>query len=127
MKPFTKLILVSGITLLLGFFVGRFFQHQQTGYRFELIEETSHDFPLGELSSQHGFESIGLELINTNTTLIRFENRLLYKAKRGFQDGAPVVRNLQVRDQEVSWEDGDFRYELMISAMLTSNKGEPAD
>jgi len=115
MKTSAKFVSMSAVTLICGFFAGRFYQHSTAGYNFALKSESEHEFDLGTVSLQTVSESVGTSLLSTDTTRISFANRLLYEAKRDFQESAPIARNLEVNGNQVSWQDGDYRYDLAIS------------
>jgi hypothetical protein len=127
MKPITKLILISATTLFCGFFVGRFYQHSKSGYHYELVSESSHDFEFGTVNLQQVTESVGMPFLDTGTTKITFDNRVLYEAQRSFQEDAPVARNLQVRGSKITWEDGDYEYDLAITRPAESKRENKAE
>lgn len=51
------------------------------------------------------------------TTKIIFADRILYEAKRGFQENTPFARNIETLGNQIKWEDGDYQYKLDISKL----------
>lgn len=62
-------------------------------------------------------ESVGTPFLDPEKTMISMGNRTLYKAQRDFQENDPHARNLEVSDNIISWEDGDYQYHLTVTPM----------
>ncbi len=108
-------MLVFGLALLgVGFVAGRFIERIGSGYHYEVRETKVYDSSLGEVRWSYVSESVGMLLIDTGTTIIEFDGRTIYKARRAWQESAPYARNIATTQGHISWEDGDYRYDLAV-------------
>ena len=114
-----KIILaVIGLALLAaGFFVGRFVQHSKSGYHYEVRDTKDYDSPVGSIRWSYVTESVGTPFLDSGTTILEVDGRTIYKAKRSFQESSPFARNISATQNGISWEDGDFRFDLTIHRM----------
>lgn len=113
---------IVGIALLVvGFLAGRLYQNLSYGYHFEVREEKSIQSPLGKVGWSYVTESVGMPFLDPGTTIIKFEDRTIYKAQRYFQENYPYARNIQTHDNFIGWEDGEFKYQLVIEPMTNSS------
>jgi hypothetical protein len=49
--------------------------------------------------------------------MLTMGNRTIYKAQRDFQENDPYARNIEISDNLISWEDGDYQYRLTVVPM----------
>lgn len=117
MNPKAKRLIIHALLLVVCFFAGQFYRHITSGHHYELHEEKRHDFELGGIHWQYATDSIGLPFLDPGTTKIIFDDRVLYEAKRGFQESAPYARNIETLGNQIRWDDGDYRYQLDISKL----------
>jgi len=115
MKTALKQIILVILILTLGFVTGRAFQHTRTGYYFEVREKEEYAFPLGEIRWSYVTESVGIPFLDPGTTIIEYEGRTLYKAKRGFQESFPFAQNIQTSGNSIDWSDGEYSFHLTIA------------
>jgi hypothetical protein len=107
---------IIGIALLLiGFVGGSFYQDARVGYHFNVIEEKTYEAPMGMIRWVHGMESIGTPFLDPDTTMITVDDRVIYKAKREFQESSPFVKDVKVNGNVIEWKDGISRFQLTIS------------
>ena len=99
----------------MGFIVGSHIQHTKTGYHFDIRDETTYDSPIGRLSWRYVTESVGLPILDPGTTILEFEGRRIYSARRAFQEYAPYARDIRIDGNRVEWQDGDYQYGLEIT------------
>ena len=111
---------IGAALVMFGFFAGEFFQHQKTGYHFEVRDQKSIQSPLGEIEWSYVTESVGMPFLDPGTTIIKFEGRTIYKAQRYFQEDFPYARNIQTNDNSIRWEDGEFKFQLIIESLTNS-------
>jgi hypothetical protein len=111
---------VGAILVVVGFFAGEFCQHQKTGYHFEVREQKLFRSPLGKIEWSYVTESVGMPFLDPGTTIIKFEDRTIYKAQRYFQEDYPYARNIQTNDNSIMWEDGEFKFQLTIESLTNS-------
>lgn len=119
-----KIILaVIGLALLaIGFAVGRFVQHNKSGYHYDVRDTKIYDSPVGPIRWSHVTESVGMPFLDTGTTILEVDGRMIYKAKRSFQESSPYARNIRATQEGVAWDDGDFQYDLKIQRMKTGEQ-----
>lgn len=103
--------------LVAGFAAGHFTGTVLSRYRYEIVKREEFETDVGPLLWTSSFESFGLEMINTETTTLEFDGRLLYKAKRGFQSNAPHARDISIEIDGFSWSDGDYQFRLQIKPL----------
>ena len=53
--------------------------------------------------------------METETTIIEVGGRIVYKAKRDFQEKSPYAEIVSVTNNVIVWRDGISRYELRVS------------
>ena len=123
MKRILWLTAGGGLTLLLGFYAGRAFQHAQTGYQFTLLEQKEYASELGPIRFSRFWESVGVALFDTEWTKISVGNRTIYQAQRDFQEGVPSARNIATSSNAITWDDGDFRYRLSVEELPPAGLG----
>ena len=119
-----KIILaVIGLALLCaGFFTGRFVQHNNSGYHYKVRGTKDYDTSVGPIRWSYVTESVGIPLLDPGTTILEFDHRTIYKAKRGFQESSPYARNISARQDGIAWDDGEFRFELRIHKVKTGEQ-----
>ena len=127
MKRILILVAVGGVMLIAGFFGGRAFQHAKTGYHYRLLEQKEYASTLGPIQWTCFLESVGMPFLDTEKTMISMGNRTIYKAQRGFQESDPHARNIETSGNSIAWEDGDFRYHLMVEPMTKGEQGGAAN
>ncbi|MDB6057765.1 MAG: hypothetical protein JWO95_1609 [Verrucomicrobiales bacterium] len=116
------LVVVGGVTLIIGFFSGRAFQHAKTGYHIVALEQKEYASALGPIQWKCFFESEGIPIHETEKTTISMGNRTIYKAQRDFQEDAPYARNITTSSNSIAWEDGDYKYHLVVEPMPKSQQ-----
>ena len=96
---------------------GGFIQNTKTGYHYKLLERKEYPSALGPIEWSCFMESVGTPFLDPEKTMISMGNRTLYKAQRDFQENDPHARNLEISDNIISWEDGDYQYHLTVTPM----------
>jgi len=131
MRPILICVLVGatslGVGLFTGFVSGRFVQHGATGLHYEVHEQKEYDSPFGAITWSYVTETIGIPLLDPGTTVIKLGNRTIYKAERGFQESVPYADNIETSENSIRWDDGIFRYHLMIEEMKKGGLNGSAD
>ena len=119
-----KIILaVIGLALLAAaFFAGRFVQHSNSGYHYEVRDTKDYDSPAGPIRWSYVIESVGIPFLDPGTTILEVDGRTIYKAKRAFQESSPYARNISATQDGIAWDDGEFRYDLKIHRMKTGEQ-----
>jgi hypothetical protein len=114
-----KIILaVFGLVLsVAGFGVGRLVQHSQSGFHYKVRDTKDYDTSVGPIRWSYVTESVGIPLLDPGTTILEFDHRTIYKAKRAFQESSPYARNISATQDGIAWEDGDFRFDLRIERL----------
>jgi hypothetical protein len=108
--------------IIVSFAVGRFYQDAKNGYHCKMYEQKHYECLLGTIQWSCVGESVGMPFLDPETTLIQFNNRVIYKAQRDFQEDAPYARNIVVTNDSIAWDDGDFQYHLTISTNVPKEK-----
>lgn len=127
MKRVLILVAVGGVILVVGFFSGRAFQHAKTGYHYRLLEQKEYASALGPIQWTCFLESVGIPFLDPEKTMISMGNRTIYKAQRDFQENDPRARNIVTSSNSIAWEDGDFRYHLIVEPMTKGEQDGAAD
>ena len=121
----TLTYLVFGFALLgISFAVGRWYEFGRSGHTFEVREAKDFESPLGTIHWSYVTDTVGVPFLDPGTTMIEFDNRIIYKARRTFQEGHPFADHIKVADKTIDWDDGDYRFHLTIDPMDKSTKGE---
>jgi hypothetical protein len=115
-RPLT-LLLICSLLLILGFVAGRVFQKLKHGYFYEVREQRTYPWKMGELRWQNVTESVGLPFLDPGTTILEFNERTIYNAKRGFQENVPFADNVKTSDNMIEWDDGEYRFRLNVEPM----------
>jgi hypothetical protein len=106
------LMAVFGIVLLgAGFVGGRLYQHVKTGYHFVVRSEREFESPIGTVEWSLVTETVGMPVHDPGATMIKWRERTLYKAKRDFQEKAPLAGG----NDFIDWDDGEYHYHLTIA------------
>jgi len=103
--------------LMLGFIGGRLYQHATTGYHFIVNSKKEYPFRLATVHWSLVTESVGLPIHDPGTTMIEWNDRTLYKAKRDFQEKGPFAGNIRTSDSTIEWDDGEYSYHLTIAEL----------
>lgn len=117
MKSFLIWLSASFLFSLITFFCGRGYESMKSGYKLEVLKEERVESTLGTLKRLQVMETIGLGFLDTDTSIIQLNDITLYKARRDFQEGSPVARDLKAEGNTLSWQDGYQRYHLTIESM----------
>ena len=119
-----KIILAAiGIALVtLGFVSGRFVQHSKSGYHYDVRATKDYDSPVGPIRWSYVTESVGMPFLDSGTTILELDGRMIYKAKRSFQESSPCARNIRATPEGVAWDDGDFLFDLTIHKIKTGKQ-----
>lgn len=112
-RVFIQLAL-GALLLIVGFVGGRLFQHFKSGYHYAVRAEKEYESPLGLVKWSYVTESIGLPFLDPGTTIIKLEDRTIYKAQRGFQESVPYAQNITATENTIAWDDGEFEFHLVI-------------
>jgi hypothetical protein len=110
-------IIVGLVLIATTFMAGRWFERAKSGYHYEILEDKQIASPLGPIHLRIVTESVGFPFLNPGTTLIEIDERLIYKARRIFQENHPVADNLKVHDGLIEWDDGQYSYSLKMQKM----------
>jgi hypothetical protein len=114
MKRVLVRIAVAAVFLVIGFVIGRVFQHATTGYHYRVLDQKEYASALGPIQWSCVFESVGMPFLDPEKTIITLGNRTIYKAQRDFQEDAPYAENLRTSSNSVAWDDRDFRFHLTV-------------
>lgn len=125
-RKFT-LTLIGLASLAIGFASGRFVQHGRSGYHYEVRDTKNYDSPMGPVRWSRVTESVGMPFLDTGTTILEFEGRTIYKARRGFQESTPYARNIHASQDRISWDDGDFHFDLNLRRMKIDAQNAEGD
>lgn len=120
-----KIILTTiGLALLaIGFASGRFVQHSKSGYHYEVRDRKEYGSPIGPIRWSYVAESIGTPFLDSGTTILEVDGRTIYKAKRAFQEVSPYAKNINVDQDRISWDDGDYRFDLSMHKIKNGEQG----
>ena len=108
--------------LATGFVSGRFFQHAQSGYHYEVRDTKEYASPVGLVRWSYVTEYVGISFLDPGTTILEIDGRTIYKAKRAFQETTPFARNVNVSQNKISWDDGEFSFDLTLHRMKTGEQ-----
>jgi hypothetical protein len=116
----TTLWAIGIIAVLVVVFIGgRFTERMKNGYFYEVRDEHEVPYSIGLVSVKYVTESVGLPFLDPGTSVVSINDAkcgpiTLYKAKRTFQESYPFVEAVLVRDNELTWNDGIYSYQLQI-------------
>jgi hypothetical protein len=117
MKRTILLVVSATILVVIAFLAGRLYQDLRNGYHLSVIEQKQYGMRLGPIQWSYVHEDAGAEgFLDSGTTILAFHDRTIYKAKRIFQEDFPFARNVVTSDNSVTWEDGEYRFQLTIAA-----------
>lgn len=116
------------VAFVLGFSGGYGFRWL-TGYHYRLLSSTEHGSGEAIATEKHFSESIGMEIVlDTGSSSIEWRTDglpvTIYKARRAFQEDYPIVRDVRVDGNGVTWADGMNKYSLKIEAMKRKRESE---
>jgi hypothetical protein len=63
-----------------------------------------------------------MPFLDSGTTILEVDGRTIYKAERGFQEGSPFARNIFTAQDSISWDDGEYQFDLTIKRMKTGEQ-----
>ena len=109
--------LVVLVLVFLAFMIGRWVEGARNGYHFEVLEEKEIASTPKPIRWKSVAEHVGLPVIDTDSTLIEVDGRLIYKAKRAFQETHPFARNVTVNGGLIEWDDGEYSYSLRMQEL----------
>ena len=116
-------IAITGLALLaVGFVAGRFVQHNESGYHYEVRDTKNYDTSVGPIRWSYVTESVGMPFLDSGTTVLELDGRTIYKAKRSFQESSPYAKDISATPEGIAWDDGDFRFDLAIHRMKTGEQ-----
>ncbi len=115
MKTTLLRIAICIFILIVGFFAGRFAQHNKTGYHFSVRESKEYPFSFGAIRWSYVTESVGVPFLDPGTTILEFDHRVIYKAQRSFQEDFPFAKNISTEGGSVVWNDGQYKFQLTVS------------
>lgn len=102
MKRKIILAVIAIALLATGFGVGCYVQHSRSGYHYEVIENKNFDSPVGPIRWSYVTESVGMPFLDSGTTILEFDGKIIYKAKRSFQESSPYARNIKATPKGVA-------------------------
>ena len=105
---------IGAALLIIGFVGGRIFQNLKNGYSYKVLEQKEYASSLGPIEWNCVSETVGLPVLDPEKTTISFENRIIYKAQRDFQESSPFAENIETASNSIVWDDRDFRYHLTV-------------
>ena len=125
MKNKIKKVAIGLIILTVGFFTGGAIQHMRTGRYFDVRDSKNHESSLGVIEWSYVTDSIGIPFLDPGTTIIEFDDRIVYKADRIFQESYPVARNLEVSNGNIiQWDDGEYLFRLKVDKLPKEKEPE---
>lgn len=124
MKRFLIRFAAGAVLLTAGFVCGRLVQHAKTGFHREIREQKIFESAMGPVQWSHVTESVGFPFLDPGTTILEFKGRAIYKAKRVFQEGHPFAWNVTTEGNLIRWEDGEYRFQLLVEDMGVREAGE---
>lgn len=106
---------------VVAFVCGRFYQDIRSGYHFEVEAESEYGSEADPVTWRSVFESVGWALIDTNTTIIEYRGRTIFKADRIFQENAPFAANIRVSGNRIEWDDGELQFRLVVEEIESAD------
>ncbi len=71
-----------------------------------------------------------MPFLDSGTSILEFDGRTIYKAKRAFQESSPYARNITAAQDGIAWDDGEYHFDLTIKRMKAGEQeagsGRPA-
>lgn len=126
MKRKSAYTLVGLALLSIGFASGRFVEQCHSGYHYDIRDTKDFDSPMGLVRWSYVTESIGTPFLDPGTTTLEIDGRTIYKAKRDFQESAPYAKNITTSKDRISWDDGDFHFDLTLQRLKAADQNPPA-
>jgi len=120
-------VLAGIATLAIGVAIGCVIQHRNTGYHYEVRDAKEYDSAFGPVRWSYVTESVGIPILDSGTTVLELDGRTIYKADRTFQESTPYAKNVEVDEDRVSWDDGEFRHDLTIKQIENGEDTGPDD
>ena len=114
---------VGAILLIAGFAGGRWYQDLKSGYHLRVLEEKQYGDPKDPVRWRCVLETIGLGFLNSETYVIEYRGRTIYKCQRDFQERVPVAANIKVSGKQIDWDDGDLKFHLTVAEIKKDQKG----
>ena len=103
---------------------GRGFQKLGYGYTYDVSAKKECMIPVGNVCWTYGHEDFGIGFLDPGTTIIEFNDRIIYKSKCVFQEASPFADKLEAHGNTLDWQDGDYTFHLTIEKM-EKKKTEP--
>ena len=122
MKRKIIFFLLGLLLLVVGFIMGSFFQHLRSGYRYEVRDTKEYSFPVGPVRWSYIYESVGISVLDPGATILEFDGRVIYKAKRSFAESVPYAQNIVATPGGLAWDDGEFQFGLAIDQIDVLDK-----
>jgi hypothetical protein len=123
-RKFTPVI-VGLVLLAIGFASGFLVSYINSGYHYEVIDTKNYKSPMGSIQWSSVTESVGWSFLDPGTTILEIEGRTIYKAKRYFQENVPVAKNVSTSNDHITWDDGEYLFDLTLRRMNTDESEQP--
>ena len=118
-KLLKRILIVVGI-FIVGYIAGRLFENLVHGYKYREVDRTEISYANGSIVLKHAFESHGIALINTGTSIIEYDYVYpitIFKGQRGWQEPDPYVKEIKIENGSVVWDDARNKYTLKIEPL----------
>jgi len=122
MRPGYRTTITVLLTLAAGFALGRGHALLTSGYFYEVRDRQVFESPNGTLEWRHVTKTTGLPFLDPGSTELEYGGRLVYSAKRMFQENLPFARDVVFDGRTVSWTDGELSYNLQIEQTKARNE-----
>lgn len=109
-----KIALIILATFIVAFLLGCFIQDLRSGYTLEILETKEYDITLGTVTWSKLHEYVGMPFLDTGKTMLEFEGRKIYRARRGFQESFPYAEVISTEENTIEWQDGEYHFRLEI-------------
>lgn len=64
-----------------------------------------------------------MPFLDPGTTILEVDGRTISKAQRSFQESSPYAQNIITAQNRITWDDGDYQFDLTIKNMKTGESG----
>ena len=105
------------VVIVVAFMAGLWVEDAKRGYHYKVLEESEVKSELGPINWKSVIEYVGLPFLEPETTVIEVDGRIIYKARRGFQERYPVAQNVRVNDGLIEWDDREYSFSLKMQKM----------
>ncbi len=113
---------LRGAFLAMVFMSGALVHYFYYGNYYEIIAEKTYASEIGPIQYRYVIETVGVPFLDPGTSILEYQGRTIYKARRMFQESHPVAAHIGVTNRQIIWDDGELKFQLTVEPM---KKGEP--